>query len=145
MAVTLVMKKKIDRVTLIKTVASHGWMLDRLLMDDSTKSRDSIIDADIKVYIIYIKAGKHGMMVVYQPKIDEMTIIGPTAKSEKAMKNKIADIFEKGKVGSLPVENTDFYVNGLLSNKNFLTQHELDSLLYDAESFHADADINFYA
>jgi len=134
MAVTLKMNKKIDRLDVIKTVASHGWTIEAILQDDGRKKFNDIVYAKIGAYIIHSSLDDGKIMAIYQPVMDEITIIGPNSESENKFKNKIGHILEKKRIGNLMKNNPKGYFNNLLNHSIWLTDEELTFLIDDLKN-----------
>ena len=130
MAITMLCNETIDRVSLIKTISSHeGWILGAVLTDNKTRNP---AEMDVGIYIIEIIMDKRIFHVAYQPKINELTIIGSDNEMEQQVKQKIGDIIERKKIGHLPRTDIILYQNQLLQNGRFMTKEELDQALKES-------------
>jgi len=142
MAVTMVMKDdiKIDRVNLIKTVVSHGWDLHMCIQDDSNKIHNQIRDAKIYNYLIRARTKFGYMLVICQPSMNQMTIVGIDEDAENKMKQEIANIIGKNKKGAFWSQK-DVFLEGILYHKRFLTEKEILSIASECDK--TAEDINY--
>jgi len=134
LAITLKMNTKVDRVNVIKTVASHNWTIEGILQDDIRMKYNDIVHAKIKAYIIHSSLADGKLIAVYQPEMNEITVIGESIESENKFKNKIGHILETKRLARLTEKNLQGYVNNLLSHSLWLTDAELSDLITDAKN-----------
>jgi len=134
MAVTLKMTKKVSRLNLIRTIASHGWTIEGVLQDDNRKKYNDIIHAKIKAYVIHSSFADGQLIAIYQPEMNEITVIAESSETENRFKNKIGHILESNKLGVLIEKSPKLYVDNLLNHNVWLTDEELTSLINDAHA-----------
>ena len=105
------------------------------MQDDQRKTFDHIDNADISVYEIHGDINGENFLVIYQPHIDEMTIIGKKSMVEDKIKNKIGHIFESGIKGNLfNKKDLQEYVSKIYQHGIFLTHNEMDTLIEEART-----------
>ena len=109
-AVTLLLQEQPGRLDIVRTVVSHGWLINLTVQDDGHKVYDRIPSAKIFTYLIRANFDTNQLMVAYQPEINHLTIIGNNEEIEKQYKGKIVTILEKKKKGQLFYNNKDDYV-----------------------------------
>lgn len=144
MAVTVKLNKKIERLDLVKTALSHGWFIKTTIQDDARKINDEITSADISVYDIRGTIDGKLVFILYQPHLDEMTIIAKRPEIEDQVKNKIGYILETGRKGTFSKDNKEDYVRELNLHKTFLTTQELNTLIKEART-EFDGTLNYIA
>jgi len=135
MAVTMILEEKIDRVTLVKIAASHhGWLLRSVM---NANQAQNIEEADISIYVIDVLIDKKPFMITYQPKMDELTIMGSETKQEQENKQQILDIIAKRKIGDIAREQIPLYHQRLAQSSLFLTSEELNQSINESNIMNA--------
>jgi len=144
MAVVLAIKDTIkpSRVDIVKTVVSHGWDLYLCMQDDGRKICDRIKDAKIYNYLIKARTRVGDMLVAYQPEINEITILGANTKAEAEMKQEIANILAKSKMGTI-YGDKELFLGGIFKHNRFLTEQEMIDIA--SEFNNLDARLNYIA
>jgi hypothetical protein len=133
MAVTIKLNKKVGRLDIIKTVASHDWVIRNTIQDDTRMVHNQIDKADIAAYMIEAIVDDDNILIIYQPALNELTLISRKEETENKVKHKLAHIVETGRKGFILDRDPEKYIYNIYAHEMFLTDKEVVSLVDEAK------------
>ncbi len=93
------------------------------------KGVDTLVQAEICSLFIRAMIENDEYMVIYQPEIGEITIIGPSDKEEQKVKDLIVKTFERGWMGQMPKLDPESYVSNLKMNGMLISEEEIATII----------------
>jgi len=86
----------------------------------------------VQAYEIFARIDDKDFMIIYQPNVDELTLIARDPETENKLKNKVGHILETRRRGNVYRVDPNEYLSNIYKHNLYLTDTELCTLINEA-------------